>query len=73
MKVCDEGGPEARIMKLRQLVTGLIRYERIEPHWTSADEARGYAERVSHETKREGERVGVGGPAPGGKVEKLGF
>lgn len=46
MKIYPEGGPEARLKKLRQIVTGLIRYERVEPTYTHAEEARQYAERV---------------------------
>lgn len=40
-------GPEHRLFKIGQTVTGLIKYERIELGWIAADEARGYAERVS--------------------------
>ena len=40
-------GPEGRLMKLRQSVTGLIKYERLELMYNRADETRGYAERVS--------------------------
>lgn len=40
-------GPEHRLFKIGQIVTGLIKYERLELNWIPADEARGYAERVS--------------------------
>lgn len=40
-------GPEGRLNKMRKLVTGLIKYERIEVAYFKGDEARGYAERVS--------------------------
>lgn len=40
-------GPEGRLKKLRKTVTALIKYERLELHYNRADEARGYAERVS--------------------------
>lgn len=40
-------GPEGRLHRLRQIVTGLFKHERIELNYPSADEARGYAERVS--------------------------
>lgn len=40
-------GPEGRLDKLRQTVTALVKYERIELHTNRAHEARGYAERVS--------------------------
>ena len=39
-------GEEGRLKKMRQIVTGLIRYERVEPTYAQADEARQYAERV---------------------------
>lgn len=41
-------GSEGRMDKLRQTVTALIKYERIELFYNRADEARGYAERVSY-------------------------
>lgn len=40
-------GAEGRMMKLRKTVTALFKYERIELFHNRADEARGYAERVS--------------------------
>lgn len=40
-------GPEGRINKLRQTVTALVKYERIEVTTNRGHEARGYAERVS--------------------------
>lgn len=45
--------PRSRLDLLRNLVTALVRHERIETPWARADEMRGYAERVS------------GGTAPG--------
>ena len=35
-----------RIENIRRTVTALIKYERLETLYTSADEARGYADRV---------------------------
>lgn len=40
-------GPEGRLLKLRQSVTALLKYERLEMMYNRADETRGYAERVS--------------------------
>lgn len=40
-------GPKGRIDKLRKTVTALIKFERLEMNYNRADEARGYAERVS--------------------------
>ena len=40
-------GPFGRISKLRKIVTGVVRHERIEATTEHADEARGYVERVS--------------------------
>lgn len=40
-------GMEGRLNKMRSTVTALFKYERIELHYPRADEARGYAERVS--------------------------
>lgn len=48
-------GPRSRLDLLRNLVTALVRHERIEAPWARADEMRGYAERVS----------GRASPAPG--------
>ena len=39
-------GPEGRLFKLRQSVTALFKYERLELNYNRADETRGYAERV---------------------------
>ncbi|XP_027720597.1 39S ribosomal protein L17, mitochondrial isoform X1 [Vombatus ursinus] len=39
-------GPESRIHLLRNLLTGLVRHERIEAPWARVDEMRGYAERL---------------------------
>ncbi|NWT02761.1 RM17 protein, partial [Mionectes macconnelli] len=38
-------GPRSRLDLLRNLVTALVRHERIETPWARADEMRGYAER----------------------------
>lgn len=46
MAVYPGGGQTERLLRLRQIVTGLIRFERVEPSWTQGDEARQYAERV---------------------------
>lgn len=40
-------GPMGRLNRMRSTVTALIKYERIEANHLRADEARGYAERVS--------------------------
>uniref|UniRef100_A0A4X2JY41 Large ribosomal subunit protein bL17m n=1 Tax=Vombatus ursinus TaxID=29139 RepID=A0A4X2JY41_VOMUR len=39
-------GPESRIHLLRNLLTRLVRQERIEAPWARVDEMRGYAERL---------------------------
>ncbi|KAF6212462.1 hypothetical protein GE061_012985 [Apolygus lucorum] len=39
-------GQEGRLNKMRQTVLGLIKYKRIELNSNTADEARGYAERL---------------------------
>lgn len=39
-------GPRSRVDLLRNLVTALVRHERLEAPWARADEMRGYAERV---------------------------
>ncbi|NWR60879.1 RM17 protein, partial [Bucorvus abyssinicus] len=39
-------GPRSRLDLLRNLVTALVRHERIETPWARADEMRGYAERL---------------------------
>lgn len=39
-------GPMGRLDKLRNSVTALIKFERIELYYPRADESRGYAERV---------------------------
>lgn len=45
-------GPEGRLMKIRKVVTALIKYERLELEHSVADESRGYAERVSSKPTR---------------------
>ncbi|NWV01679.1 RM17 protein, partial [Upupa epops] len=39
-------GPRSRLDLLRNLVTALVRHERIEAPWARADEMQGYAERL---------------------------
>ncbi|NXK88682.1 RM17 protein, partial [Formicarius rufipectus] len=46
------GGPRARLDLLRNLVTALVRHERIETLWARADEMQGYAERLIDYAKR---------------------
>ncbi|XP_071115786.1 large ribosomal subunit protein bL17m-like [Haliotis cracherodii] len=49
-------GPEGRLKRLRKIVTGLVRHERLEmPHGT-ADEARGYAERLIQLAMKHGDQ-----------------
>lgn len=45
-KMQDSKGPMGRLERLRESVTALIKYERIELYYPRADESRGYAERV---------------------------
>lgn len=42
-------GPESRINILRNILTGLVRHERIETTKARADEVRFYAEKVSEQ------------------------
>ncbi|KAG5672739.1 hypothetical protein PVAND_002840 [Polypedilum vanderplanki] len=49
-------GPEGRINKLRQTVTALVKYERIELFHNRADEARGYVERLVSDARRYGDQ-----------------
>ncbi|KAF4793148.1 39S ribosomal protein L17, mitochondrial [Turdus rufiventris] len=44
--------PRSRLDLLRNLVTALVRHERIETPWARADEMRGYAERLIDYAKR---------------------
>ncbi|RXM91919.1 39S ribosomal protein L17, mitochondrial [Acipenser ruthenus] len=44
-------GPESRINMLRNILTGLVRHERIETTWARADEVRIYAEKVFEVSK----------------------
>ena len=39
-------GPESRIHLLQNLLTGLVRHERIEASWARVDDLRGYPEKV---------------------------
>lgn len=41
-------GPEYRLQRMANIVTGLFKYERLELNSHVADEARGYAERVNN-------------------------
>ncbi|XP_047908240.1 large ribosomal subunit protein bL17m [Anser cygnoides] len=45
-------GPRSRVDLLRNLVTALVRHERLEAPWARADEMRGYAERLIDYAKR---------------------
>ncbi|KAF7652551.1 hypothetical protein LDENG_00095350 [Lucifuga dentata] len=45
-------GPESRINMLRNLLTGLVRHERIETIYTRADEVRFYAEKLIDYAKK---------------------
>ncbi|KAG8009930.1 39S ribosomal protein L17 [Nibea albiflora] len=45
-------GPESRINMLRNILTGLVRHERIETTWARADEVRFYAEKLVDYAKR---------------------
>ncbi|XP_036395339.1 39S ribosomal protein L17, mitochondrial [Megalops cyprinoides] len=45
-------GPESRINMLRNILTGLVRHERIETTWARADEVRFYAEKLIDYAKR---------------------
>uniref|UniRef100_A0A146LZ32 Large ribosomal subunit protein bL17m n=2 Tax=Lygus hesperus TaxID=30085 RepID=A0A146LZ32_LYGHE len=49
-------GPEGRLNKMRQTVLGLIKYERIELNSNTAEEARGYAERLISDAIRLGDK-----------------
>lgn len=59
-------GPESRIHLLRNLLTGLVRHERIEASWARVDEMRGYAEKVTRGTLWSTVRVWPEGAAPAG-------
>lgn len=45
-------GPESRINMLRNILTGLVRHERIETTWARADEVRFYAEKLIDYAKK---------------------
>ncbi|XP_072249998.1 large ribosomal subunit protein bL17m [Leuresthes tenuis] len=45
-------GPESRINILRNILTGLVRHERIETTWARADEVRFYAEKLVDYAKK---------------------
>lgn len=64
-------GPESRIHLLRNLLTGLVRHERIEASWARVDEMRGYAEKVrggalASTARVRPEGAGRGRAGPGG-------
>lgn len=48
-------GPKGRLDKLRETVTALVKYERLELNYNRADEARGYAERLISDAIRYGD------------------
>lgn len=48
-------GAEGRLDNLRNIVSGLIKHERIELNYQKADEARGYTERLISEAIRHGD------------------
>ncbi|XP_030013117.1 large ribosomal subunit protein bL17m [Sphaeramia orbicularis] len=45
-------GPQSRINMLRNILTGLVRHERIETTWARADEVRFYAEKLIDYAKK---------------------
>ncbi|KAM8846927.1 39S ribosomal protein L17, mitochondrial [Synchiropus splendidus] len=45
-------GPESRIHMLRNILTGLVRHERIETTWARADEVQFYAEKLIDYAKK---------------------
>ncbi|XP_029958503.1 large ribosomal subunit protein bL17m [Salarias fasciatus] len=45
-------GPQSRINMLRNILTGLVRHERIETTWARADEVRFYAEKLVDYAKK---------------------
>ncbi|ELK25386.1 39S ribosomal protein L17, mitochondrial [Myotis davidii] len=45
-------GPESRIHLLRNLLTGLVRHERIQASWARVGEMRGYAEKLGDTNER---------------------
>ncbi|XP_031638491.1 39S ribosomal protein L17, mitochondrial [Contarinia nasturtii] len=49
-------GPLGRLERLRDYVTALIKYERIECYYPKADESRGYAERLISDAIRYGDQ-----------------
>ncbi|XP_067677548.1 large ribosomal subunit protein bL17m-like [Haliotis asinina] len=49
-------GPEGRLKRLRKIVTGLVRHERLEVPYGTADEARGYAERLIQIAMKHGDQ-----------------
>lgn len=46
-KLKNPNGSQGRLDTCRRIVTALFKYERLELNYAKADEARGYAERVS--------------------------
>ncbi|GFN99337.1 39S ribosomal protein l17, mitochondrial-like [Plakobranchus ocellatus] len=56
IQIAVGAGQEGRIKRLRQIVTGLVRYERVEPTYAQADEARQYAERLLYLAIKNGDK-----------------
>ncbi|CRK91835.1 CLUMA_CG005457, isoform A [Clunio marinus] len=52
----NPGGSEGRLINLSKTVTALLKYERIEVHYSRGDEARGYAERLISDAIRYGDQ-----------------
>lgn len=65
-------GPESRIHLLRNLLTGLVRHERIEASWARVDEMRGYAEKVRAGPSGPPRRPGLSGRDAAGCGEEVG-
>uniref|UniRef100_A0A2C9JE22 Large ribosomal subunit protein bL17m n=1 Tax=Biomphalaria glabrata TaxID=6526 RepID=A0A2C9JE22_BIOGL len=56
MAVYPNAGQGERLQRLREIVTGLFRYERLELNYNHADEARQYAERLILLALRNGDK-----------------
>ncbi|ODN05602.1 39S ribosomal protein L17, mitochondrial [Orchesella cincta] len=54
-RLSQPDGPEGRLKRMRNIVTALVKNERIEVRYHSGDEARGYAERLISEAIRYGD------------------
>ncbi|XP_067123468.1 large ribosomal subunit protein bL17m [Centruroides vittatus] len=55
-KFSNPEGPYGRLLKLRDVVTAVVKHERIELNLNKADEARGYIERLITEAIRNGDK-----------------